>query len=145
MDNSYSAIEKRIEAACAAAQAGCGMGEDVAELDEAAKAGWRKQALLWLRAEREAWAKWIAHHRPEFQAIGLPAEVYLSRSHWGDFLENGYLEWHPHDRTGFVFDQLSPASAGALRRFLENQYADAVRCPPLLGWLRVRHQEGRIE
>jgi hypothetical protein len=93
---------------------------------------------------RAKWAEWLSLQRPELQAIGLSPEVYLSAEHWADFLENGYLERHPRDRTGFAFDRLSPASAGALRRFLEGQYGEADRCPPLLGWLRVRHQEGMI-
>jgi hypothetical protein len=84
--------------------------------------------------KRNAWVEWIALHRTALQAIGLSSEVYLSEAHWKDFLENGYLEWHPQDGTGFVFDRLSPASAGALRRFLEGQYGDANYCPPLLGW-----------
>ena len=90
------------------------------------------------------WTEWIARYRPDLQAIGLPPEVYLSREHWNDFLENGCLEWHPQDSSGFVFDQLSAASAGALRRFLETEYGEATRSPPLLGWLRVRHEVGRI-
>jgi hypothetical protein len=94
--------------------------------------------------KREAWAEWVGRYRPDLQAIGLPPEVYLSGEHWEDFLENGYLEWHPQDSAGFGFDHLSPASAGALRRFLERQYGEAVHCPPLLAWLRVRHREGRI-
>ena len=95
-------------------------------------------------ARRQEWEAWISLHRAELQAIGLPAEVYLSAAHWGDFLENGYLEWHPQECTGFVFDNLSPAEAGALRRFLETQYNEADPYPPLLGWLRVRHEQGQI-
>ena len=49
--------QRRYEAACAAAQAGCGLGEDAGQLDETTKAGLRKQALAWLTAERIAWAK----------------------------------------------------------------------------------------
>jgi hypothetical protein len=94
--------------------------------------------------DRGPWAEWIGLHRPALQALGLPPEVYLSADHWADFLENGYLEWHPQDCTGFTVDRLSPASAGALRRFLEGQFGGDEQCPPLLGWLRVRHQEGRI-
>jgi hypothetical protein len=44
----------RYHAACAAAMAGCGRGRDAAGLDEAARAGFRRQALGWLRAELEA-------------------------------------------------------------------------------------------
>jgi hypothetical protein len=94
--------------------------------------------------DREAWAEWIGLHCPALRTIGLPPEFYPSADHWSDFLESGYLEWHPQDRTGFTFDHLSSAGAGALRRFLEEQYGGANRCPPLLGWLRVRHQDGKI-
>jgi hypothetical protein len=37
----------------AAILAGCGQGEDVGQLDEAARARWRKQGLDWLRADLE--------------------------------------------------------------------------------------------
>jgi len=96
------------------------------------------------RERREAWAEWIARYRPELQAIGLPPEVSLSAAHWEDFLENGYLEWHPQDFTGFTFDSLTPAAAGALRRSLERQYGGTDRSPSLLEWLRVRHRDGGI-
>ncbi len=38
-------------AACCAARAGCGDGVDAKNLDEKERAGWRGQALTWLRAE----------------------------------------------------------------------------------------------
>jgi hypothetical protein len=44
----------RYRAACAAARAGCGQGRDAAELDEESRAGFRRRALDWLRAELEA-------------------------------------------------------------------------------------------
>jgi hypothetical protein len=44
----------RYHAACAAARAGCGQGRDAADLDEMSRAGFRRQALDWLRAELEA-------------------------------------------------------------------------------------------
>jgi hypothetical protein len=91
------------------------------------------------------WANWIAEQRDTLLAMGVSPEVFLSVSHWEDFLENGYLEWHPQDSSGFDFDQLSPASAGALRRFLALHYGNADRCPPLLAWLRARHEAGQIE
>jgi tetratricopeptide (TPR) repeat protein len=45
------ANDLRYNAACAAALAGCGAGEDAAQLTEAERAGLRKQALDWLRAD----------------------------------------------------------------------------------------------
>jgi serine/threonine-protein kinase len=47
----------RFHAACAAALAGCGVGQDAAQLDERQRAALRKQALDWLTAEHSAWAE----------------------------------------------------------------------------------------
>jgi hypothetical protein len=44
----------RYQAACAAARAGCGQGQDAANLDECSRARFRRQALAWLRAALEA-------------------------------------------------------------------------------------------
>jgi tetratricopeptide (TPR) repeat protein len=44
----------RYKAACAAALAGCGQGKDAAGLGEKERAGFRRQALDWLRADLEA-------------------------------------------------------------------------------------------
>jgi tetratricopeptide (TPR) repeat protein len=45
----------RYNAAFPAALAGCGAGEDAAQLTDAERAGLRKQALDWLRADLDAW------------------------------------------------------------------------------------------
>jgi hypothetical protein len=47
----------RFEAAGAAALAASGSGAEAAKLDAGAKAGLRKKALEWLRADLDAWAK----------------------------------------------------------------------------------------
>jgi serine/threonine-protein kinase len=41
----------RYNAACAAALAGCGLGKDAADSDDAQRARWRRQALQWLRLD----------------------------------------------------------------------------------------------
>ena len=41
----------RYNAACAAALAGCGRGDDAKDLDDKERADWRQQALDWLRAD----------------------------------------------------------------------------------------------
>jgi tetratricopeptide (TPR) repeat protein len=46
----------RLGAACAAALAGCGVGEDVAALSGERRAKLRRQALDWLTADYDAWA-----------------------------------------------------------------------------------------
>src|SRR5207244_2549054 len=48
---------QRYNAACAAALAGCGVGEDAAKLSAAERTGWRKQARAWLQADLVVWAK----------------------------------------------------------------------------------------
>jgi serine/threonine-protein kinase len=50
----------RYEAARSAALAGCGRGEDAAELGDAERARWRRQALEWLRADLTAWTGQLA-------------------------------------------------------------------------------------
>jgi eukaryotic-like serine/threonine-protein kinase len=47
----------RYSAACAAALAGCGRGNDQPLLDEASRARWRRSALEWLEADLAAWSK----------------------------------------------------------------------------------------
>jgi serine/threonine-protein kinase len=49
--------QNRYRAACAAALAGCGQGEDAARLDDAERARLRQQALTWLRADLTAWCQ----------------------------------------------------------------------------------------
>jgi tetratricopeptide (TPR) repeat protein len=48
-------IGLRYNAACAAALAGCGAGDDADKLTHAERAALRKQALDWLRADLDAW------------------------------------------------------------------------------------------
>jgi tetratricopeptide (TPR) repeat protein len=45
----------RYDAACYAALAGCGQGEDASPLDDKERPRLRRQALIWLRAELTAW------------------------------------------------------------------------------------------
>jgi hypothetical protein len=63
----------RYDAACAAALAGCGRGKDAAGLDDTARAGWRWQALEWLRADLAARDKLAATNR---------AAVRQQLQHW---------------------------------------------------------------
>jgi tetratricopeptide (TPR) repeat protein len=55
----------RYDAACAAARAGCGQGEDAARLDDRERARLRNQALDWLHADLAHRAKQAARRRPE--------------------------------------------------------------------------------
>jgi Flp pilus assembly protein TadD len=50
-------VKHRYDAACAAALTGCGQGVDAGKLDDTERAGLRRQALDWLRAEYAAVSK----------------------------------------------------------------------------------------
>jgi serine/threonine-protein kinase len=51
---------RRYVAACCAALAGCGGGLDGAQLSDDERAGWRRQARGWLRADLAAWSDKLA-------------------------------------------------------------------------------------
>jgi tetratricopeptide (TPR) repeat protein len=55
----------RYRAACAAALAGCGRGDDAGQLDNKELAGWRNQALEWLRADLNAYRKLLPLRNPK--------------------------------------------------------------------------------
>jgi hypothetical protein len=67
----------RYNAACAAALAGSGQGQDQPPLDDVAKARWRKQAVAWLQADLAAWSKLRASGPPQVR----PALV-TTLQHW---------------------------------------------------------------
>jgi hypothetical protein len=66
-------LERRYDAACAAALAGCGNGKDTAKLSGDERAAFRKQALDWLRADLvrgpEALAKLPEAERQSWQKL----------------------------------------------------------------------------
>jgi serine/threonine-protein kinase len=63
----------RLTAAREAAQAGCGLGRDAAGLDEKERARLRRQALDWLWADLEAWARELDNpkEQPGYVAASL--------------------------------------------------------------------------
>jgi serine/threonine protein kinase/tetratricopeptide (TPR) repeat protein len=68
----------RYDAACAAALAGCGKGEDAGSLDDKENTRWRSQALSWLRADLVLRGRQLASGRkPADQA-----EVQDKMRHW---------------------------------------------------------------
>jgi hypothetical protein len=84
------------------------------------------------------WRTWLLQHERELRDIGLPAGVLLTADHWYDFLQNGYLEWHPDSYDGFDFKQLTNDQMGRLLAVLEAspQYVSQ----PMVGWLRHRRK-----
>ena len=60
---------RRYDAACLAALAGAGKGDDKPPLDEPEKARWRKQAIDWLRADLAYWAGQAETSKAEAKAL----------------------------------------------------------------------------
>lgn len=58
-------------AACAAAAAGTGKGDDAVESDESTRTGMRAQALEWLREDLKFWAAMAKDNRPEVRAAAF--------------------------------------------------------------------------
>jgi tetratricopeptide (TPR) repeat protein len=67
----------RYNAACAAVQAGCGVGKDADKLDGPERARLRRQALDWLRADLEA-----QRRRLDKEPAGAAAKVARGLQHW---------------------------------------------------------------
>jgi hypothetical protein len=67
----------RYNAACAAAQAGCGQGKDAADLDDAERARWRRQALEWLRLDLAWWGRALDAGKGQARA-----QVRARIQHW---------------------------------------------------------------
>jgi tetratricopeptide (TPR) repeat protein len=67
----------RYNAACCAALAGAGKGEDAAKLDEVDRAGLRKKAFDWLRADLSAWGKMLETDPPRQRAM-----IEQNMRHW---------------------------------------------------------------
>ncbi len=70
-------VQNRYNAACAAALAGSGHGKDELALDAATKAGWRKQAIDWLKADIAAWSKILENSPPQARQA-----VSQTLQHW---------------------------------------------------------------
>src|SRR5262249_30229386 len=63
-------------ATCSAALAACGQGEDAGHLPDKEQAHWRRQALLWLRADLVRWAEHL-DARPQDRVT-----VQKTLAHW---------------------------------------------------------------
>jgi hypothetical protein len=64
--------QHRYNAACSAAQAGCGRGKDADQLDAKERVRWRKQALDWLRADLAQWRKQLQAGPADLRAAVVP-------------------------------------------------------------------------
>jgi serine/threonine-protein kinase len=71
--------QHRYNAACAAALAGTGQGEDAAKLDAKVRARLRQQALTWLRADLTAWGK-LLENQPDKGRSGTDFKSVLQKT-----------------------------------------------------------------
>jgi serine/threonine-protein kinase len=71
------ADDHRYDAACFAALAAAGQGEDASKLADEERSRWRQQALDWLRAELAAYRKLLEDGKP-----GNPTLVKQRLPHW---------------------------------------------------------------
>jgi serine/threonine-protein kinase len=69
--------QHRYSAACHAALAGCGQGDDMVHIDDQERASWRKQALDWLRADLKVYAQRLQTGKPEDRS-----QVEQRLRHW---------------------------------------------------------------
>jgi hypothetical protein len=83
-----------------------------------------------------AWRAWLSRYESALKAVGLPPSLTLNEDHWTDFLQNGYLEWHPESNDGYVFDQMSAQQMSQLLAVLEASPEYVAQ--PMVGWLRCR-------
>jgi tetratricopeptide (TPR) repeat protein len=67
----------RYDAACAAALAGCGRGADAKDTSAAERAGLRRQALDWLRADLTAWQRVLAKEPARAAAVKQKTRHWL--------------------------------------------------------------------
>jgi tetratricopeptide (TPR) repeat protein len=70
---------KRYEAARAAALAGCGVGKDDPPLGEERRAGWRRQALAWFRADLALQTKELSSNAPLTRATAQQTLYHWQR------------------------------------------------------------------
>jgi tetratricopeptide (TPR) repeat protein len=68
---------RRYNAACAAALAGSGQGEDAGKLSDAERTRWRKQALAWLRADLALLTQHLETNTPQARRF-----VQQTLKHW---------------------------------------------------------------
>jgi tetratricopeptide (TPR) repeat protein len=68
---------RREDAACVAALAGCGRGDDAGEFDSNEQPGWRQQSLDWLRVDLAFWTKQLNGVNPKDRA-----QARQTLQHW---------------------------------------------------------------
>jgi len=69
--------QHRYNAACVAVLAAAGQGQDTQKLDPSARAGFRQQALDWLRADLTFWNKHLENGSPQFRTA-----LQATLEHW---------------------------------------------------------------
>jgi serine/threonine-protein kinase len=92
---------RRYNAACMAARAGCGQGADAARFDDRQRARWRQQALDWLRAELALLDRELGRNPSQARMI-----VQVALPHWQHDADLGCV------RDGAALARLPEAESG---------------------------------
>jgi tetratricopeptide (TPR) repeat protein len=87
----------RYSAACAAALAAAGQGEDAAKLGAAERANLRQQALTWLTADLKAWAALVKHDPREWEWARLTLRRWQKDSDLAGIRDTTELAKLPQD------------------------------------------------
>jgi hypothetical protein len=74
-------------------------------------------AIAWVTA-RPPWRTWLARHRAELAACGLPDWLYTDEVRWRDFLDADGVD----EETGWRIDSLAAPQAASLRGFILREY-----------------------
>jgi serine/threonine protein kinase/tetratricopeptide (TPR) repeat protein len=74
---------ERYNAACAAARAGCGQGQDATELADGERAQLRGQALAWLRDRLQVWSRLLDRDSDNGMAVALNMRHWLTVGDFG--------------------------------------------------------------
>jgi hypothetical protein len=96
-----------------------------------------RRRLLDQGIERD-WRDWLQDRSEALAELGLPLDLYSSRTAWEDFLSTGSAAFGLRDNpVEFDFNDLSVDEQKRLHQFLEREFG-ADKAPGLLGFLRVR-------
>jgi tetratricopeptide (TPR) repeat protein len=117
--------DNRYNAACTAALAGVGKGEDASALDDKERTRLRNEALDWLRADLNAWAKQAESDNPQArQAAAEQLRVWQCHVDFGGVRDEAELKKLPEDEQA-AWQRFWADVAAAYRKAIEFKPDDA--------------------
>ena len=73
-------------------------------------------------AAKRQWDRFVSNNQPTIIASGIPAAIFVSIDHFGEFLCRGYVD-HYIDPSEFRVDSLNPTQYNALVTLTESYFA----------------------